>query len=414
VTTAALPVPRPRRPWRGHLAATVAVLVASAVPRGPGTDLVWRAESLAVAGVGAALLLVRWRWPRQVLLAAVAVVAVSVPLGLFNPGSVVAVAVATYTLVLTVPRRTGVLLVAGTSTLMLVSALLAEAVVPQHVLVVVLGGVLGDAIRTQRAHLDALTDRAERAERTREALARQRVAEDRLSTARDLHDVVAHQIAVINLHAGVASSALRTRPDSAEASLALIRTASRTVLTEIGDLLAALRDPDAVDAGLPGLALLDDVLRDMAAHGLDVTVRTVAGPGDLGRGDAGRGDVGRREPEGPSGPDAPDLPAAVDAVALRVVQEALANAHKHGTGRRAHLLVEHLPRSVRITVTNPVGTAGSGPGGAGPSTGYGLLGTAERVGSVRGTLRQGRDGLGSWVLVADLPTAPRRDEEETA
>jgi signal transduction histidine kinase len=250
-------------------------------------------------------------------------------------------------------------------------------------LVVVLGGVLGDAIRTQRAHLDALTDRAERAERTREALARQRVAEDRLSTARDLHDVVAHQIAVINLHAGVASSALRTRPDDAEASLTLIRTASRTVLTEIGDLLAALRDPDAVDAGLPGLALLDDVLRDLAAHGMDVTVRTVPGPDHA----------------------APELPAAVDAVALRVVQEALTNAHKHGTGRRAHLLVEHLPRSVRITVTNPVGLAGGSD--AGPGTGYGLLGTAERVGSVRGTLRHGLDGLGSWVLVAELPTAPR-------
>jgi signal transduction histidine kinase len=184
-----------------------------------------------------------------------------------------------------------VLLVAGTSTLMLVSALLAEAVVPQHVLVVVLGGVLGDAIRTQRAHLDALTDRAERAERTREALARQRVAEDRLSTARDLHDVVAHQIAVINLHAGVASSALRTRPDSAEASLALIRTASRTVLTEIGDLLAALRDPDAVDAGLPGFA----------RHGRARAGRDGADRGRAGRPRAGRRRAGRRRAAGARG-----------------------------------------------------------------------------------------------------------------
>lgn len=391
-TTAA---PRPRRPpipaWLGHVAATVTVVLAGGLPSHPGADLTWSPQVLALNLVAAAVLLGRRRWPAVVLSVVVALVLVSVPLGLFNGGTVAAAGIAVYTLSLRgLPHRRGLVVTLLVAVAMLGAALAAGSLAPQHVLVVLLGGAVGDAIHVQRENVAAITERAERAERTREALARQRVAEDRLAIARDLHDVVAHQIAVINLHAGAAGTALRSRPDDAAESLAVIRDSSRTVLREIGDLLATLRDPDAVDAGPPGMAQLDDVVRDMAAHGLDVTLRVSGEPYEL--------------------------PAAVDVTALRVVQEALTNAHKHGTEHRAHVLLEYRPRALCITVANPVPDARERvghPDRVAVGTGNGLLGMRERVDSVRGELTAGPDGVGTWTLLARLPTAQRATDPTT-
>lgn len=369
------------RRWLGDAAVTVLVVLAGVAPVHPRAAFTWSTGVVVLNLVAAGALLVRRRIPRAVLLTAVVLVVASLPLGLFNPGLSVAAAVATYVVVLRVPRPQGAWVTAVVASTTLGCALLAGEAAPQHGLAVLFAGALGDAIRSQRAHVATLRERAERAERTREAVARQRVAEDRLTIARDLHDVVAHQIAVINLHAGVASSALPDRPADADASLRVIRRASRTVLTEIGDLLAALRDPGAAE-GPAGLAQLDDVVREFASSGLDVTVRTDGEPRAL--------------------------PAAVDVAALRVVQEALANAHKHGAEHRAHLLVERLPRTLRLTVTNPVapGLAGS----VAPGNRQGLIGMGERVESVRGTLAHGPDGIGAWVLTAELPTPPADDD----
>lgn len=371
----------PRRPprWAGHVGATVLVLAAAVVPDRPGLKPTWSPEMLVFDALLAVVLLARHRAPRAVLVTVVGLSVLSVPLGLFNTGAAAATAVALFTLTLASTRRSLVPAV-GLAALMVVLSLLAGHGGLQPILVIMLGGAIGDAVRIQRAHVATLTERAERAERTREALARQRVAEDRLAIARDLHDVVAHQIAVINLHAGLASSALPDRPEAADDSLGVIRDASRTVLTEIGDLLATLRDPDA-SSGPPGLGQLDDVLRGLAAAGLEVTRRT-------------EGEV-------------VSLPGTVEVTAFRVIQEALTNAHKHGADRRAHLLVEYLPDSLRITVSNPID-----PGTAqGPGTGYGLIGAAERVESIRGTLHGGPVGLDHWELVATLPLTGRTPEE---
>lgn len=362
-----------------HLALTGMVVVAGAMPTSRDGEVNWSAEVLVVNLVASVVLIVRHRFPRTVLAVVVALAAASVPLGLFSPASSIAVAVATYTVALYLPRGPSGSTALAAGAAMALLAFAAGDAIAQHALVVLLGGAIGEAIRTQRAHLAAITERAERAERTREAVAHQRVAEDRLGIARDLHDVVAHQIAVINLHAGAASAALRTRPDDADASLAIIRNASRTVLTEIGDLLATLRDPRSVDAGLPGIAQLDDVVRGFAGLGLEVTVRTT--------GDSG------------------DLPSAVDVAAFRIVQEALTNAHKHGSGHRAHVLIEHLPTAVRLVVSNPVEPSGTAAAAIG--TRQGLVGMAERVASLRGSLSSGLVGLDRWELVAELPTGTR-------
>lgn len=383
----------PRRRWLWHLLVCAVVV----------TGGVWFAHVhvgaqlgtvVALSVAAALLLLFRYRLALPVLVGEVVLLAVSIPTHLLSPGVGLATAVAVYTFSLQVSRRTGAAVTIGLAAAMLVAVVLADPEGhsddppggDQYVLVVLLAGTLGDAIRTQRAHLAALTERAERAERTREALARQRVAEDRLSVARDLHDVVAHQIAVINLHAGVASSALRTRPDTAESSLAVVRGAARTVLSEIGDLMATLRDPDAVDTAPVGLSQLDEVVRSFATLGLAVTVRT----------------DGQRV----------ELPGTVDVTALRVVQEALTNVHKHGSEPRAELLLTYLPGTLRVSVTNPVDhpAAVTTSTDVAVGTGQGLLGMAERVASVRGTLAHGPSSSGTWTLVVDLPLTARADQ----
>lgn len=382
------PVPEGRTPrvagvrgsrWAGHVGAVLLVLGGGAVPPGPRQPVDWSTGQVVVTLVAAVLVLPRHRWPRSVLAATVGLLVVAGVLDLFSLGPASAVGVATYATVLGLSRRAGWLTTAAVTVVVATAGVLAGMVGPQYALVVMLGGAVGEAIRSQRAVVAAVTERAERAERTREALARQRVAEDRLGIARDLHDVVAHQIAVINLHAGAATTALRSRPDAAQESLATIRQASREVLAEIGDLMATLRDPDQVDTGPLGLAQLDEVVRGFAVHGLDVRVRVDGDP--------------------------VDLPGRVDVVALRVVQEALTNAHKHGTQGRAHVRLEYRPRSLGITVANPVDPAADAAQGVG--TRQGLVGMSERVESVRGTLASGRDGAGTWVVAVDLPYGPQ-------
>lgn len=247
----------------------------------------------------------------------------------------------------------------------------------QFGLIVAFATAAGSGARARHAYITAITDRAERAEQTREAEARRRVSEERLRIARDLHDTVAHQIAVISLHAGVASSAIDARPEKAKESLVTIREASRTVLSEIGDLLSMLRSEegeDAMPAPAAGLERLDELVAQLAASDLDVTSRI---EGDLAR-------VG----------------GAVDLVAYRVAQEGLTNAHKHGAGMRAHVLVEIGDDTVVVTVTNPTHEAPAPDGHVG--SGLGLVGLRERVAAVRGSVSAG-PVPGGWRLSARLP-----------
>ncbi|MCF4120908.1 histidine kinase [Antribacter sp. KLBMP9083] len=366
--------------WVGHVVVSVMVLGASVLPSDEAGSAEWRGDLAALNLVAVALLVARRRLPVPALAAMTALVWLTVPLQLFNPGTVLATAVATYTASRQSDRRRALWLTITVA--VLVAGATAVAIrygTVQFLLLILLAGALGDVVRVQGEQFLAITERAERAEATREALALQRVAEDRLAIARDLHDAVAHQIAVINLHAGVAGSALRDRPDDAEHSLAVIRRASRTVLTQIGDLLATLRDPGSSGTGPVGLAQLDDIVREFRGHGLDVTVRRLGDPREL--------------------------PPAVDVVALRVIQEALTNAHKHGTEHRAHVVIEYAQGGLRLTVTNPVPTRPDGTAESARS-GHGLVGARERVESVRGTLSHGRTGLSSWQLDVDLPTDP--------
>ncbi|MBM7056458.1 sensor histidine kinase [Streptomyces durocortorensis] len=271
-----------------------------------------------------------------------------------------------------------------------------------------LAGAAGDAVRSRRAFVDAIRERAERAERTREEEARRRVAEERLRIARDLHDVVAHHIALVNVQAGVAAHVMDKRPDQAKEALAHVRDASRSALNELRVTVGLLRqqgDPEAPTEPAPGLAVLGELVDTFRNAGLPVEVACAEG--------------GER------------LPAAVDLAAYRVIQEALTNVRKHaGTGARAEVSVVRVGATVEVTVLdNGRGSAGRRPGigpGGGPgpadgppddgdgldSGGHGLVGMRERVTALGGALTAGPRYGGGFRVHAILPVEARTGEPE--
>ncbi|MEV1046656.1 sensor histidine kinase [Streptomyces sp. NPDC049916] len=260
----------------------------------------------------------------------------------------------------------------------------------------------GDAVRSRRAFVDAIRERAERAERTREEEARRRVAEERLRIARDLHDVVAHHIALVNVQAGVAAHVMDRRPDQAKEALAHVREASRSALNELRVTVGLLRqqgDPEAPTEPAPGLAVLAELVDTFRNAGLPVEVACA--------------DEGTR------------LPSAVDLAAYRVIQEALTNVHKHaGAGARAEVSVVRVGATAEITVLDngrgrrsratATGQDGRyGPADVGPdSGGHGLIGMRERVTALGGTLTAGPRYGGGFRVHAILPVEARAGEPE--
>lgn len=250
----------------------------------------------------------------------------------------------------------------------------------------------GDAVRSRRAFVTAIRERAERAERTREEEARRRVAEERLRIARDLHDVVAHHIALVNVQAGVAAHVMDRRPDQAKEALGHVREASRSALNELRATVGLLRqtgDPEAPTEPAPGLDRLDDLVDTFRHAGLPVEVARAK--------------------------DAPALPAAVDLAAFRVVQEALTNVQKHaGPEAKAEVSVVRVGPNVEVSVLDngPGATAAYGdhpgePDEPDANGGHGLLGMRERVTALGGTLTAGPRYGGGFRVHAILPTKAR-------
>jgi signal transduction histidine kinase len=238
-----------------------------------------------------------------------------------------------------------------------------------------MAAAVGDAVRSRRAYVATVEERARRAEQTREEEAGRRVVEERLRIARELHDVVAHHIALINVQAGVAGHLLREQPDAAEDALRHVRLASRTALSELGTLLGVLRqsgDSVAPTEPAPGLARLDTLIDTFTQAGLKIDLTT-------------------------SGQVRP-VSSAVDVAAYRIIQESLTNVHKHGADATAAVRLDHRPDGLRVEVTNVVK---HGP--TVPSSGHGLVGMRERAASVGGTLQAGNHPDGVFRVQAVLP-----------
>ncbi|MBB4715754.1 sensor histidine kinase [Streptomyces luteogriseus] len=244
-----------------------------------------------------------------------------------------------------------------------------------------IGATAGDAVRSRRAFVQAIRERAERAERTREEEARRRVAEERLRIARDLHDVVAHHIALVNVQAGVAAHVMDKRPDQAKEALGHVREASRSALNELRATVGLLRqsgDPEAPTEPAPGLDRLDELTGTFRSAGLHVEVA--------------RADQGTT------------LPAAVDLAAYRIIQEALTNVQKHaGPQAKAEVSVVRVGPNIEITVLDD----GSGENETQDGGGHGLLGMRERVSALRGTLTTGPRYGGGFRVHAILPLKSR-------
>jgi len=242
----------------------------------------------------------------------------------------------------------------------------------------VLASLVGIAVRLQRRALAEARERARVAEESREEEAQRRVTEERLRIARELHDVVAHHIAVINVQSGVAEHLQVANPAAAGEALRHVRESSAQVLAEMSALLGVLRDEDdGTREPARGLSQLDELVDSLRRTGLAVVVRREGNPGHL----------------------AP----LVDVTAYRIVEEALTNAHKHGAGS-AQLLIADRDATTVIEVRNPVGGVrrSDEPRGAG----QGLTGMRERVAAVGGRLDAAPDRNGRFVVHAELPTEP--------
>ncbi len=364
--------------------ALLAVVLAGCVLRPavltPGDELAQTvsAGDVLVAVVAFLAVLQRRRRPRTSLTIATATTVGAVTQGVDNPGLIVVLGVITYSIAAHTNRRAGwTCALAAASAVYAASVIISAGWRPDVLGVfawIFMAAAVGDAARMHRAYVSEVEARAHRAEQTREQEAERRVINERLRIARELHDVVAHHIAVISVQAGAATHVLRHRPDQVGPALEHIRDASDLVLKEIASVVGVLRssDDEASTEPTPGLSRLPDLIGGLEAAGFSV----------------------RRQQRG----EPRELPAMVDLAAYRIVQEGLTNAHKYGAGR-AGLLVEYAPGGVILEVTNDVRSDRGAEG-----SGYGLLGMRERATAAGGTVTAGPLGDGRFRVHAVLPT----------
>ena len=202
--------------------------------------------------------------------------------------------------------------------------------------------------------------------------------------ARDLHDVVAHNISVINVQANTALHLMDRQPERARQALTAINDVSKQALVELRSVLGVLRDVDetAPRAPSPGLARLRDLVSSAAAAGLTVHL----------------------EEDGPAGP----LPADVDVAAYRIVQEALTNSARHAPAAGGHGTRPYggggAHRRGDDDGGRPAGRRPARLGGQAGGPGNGITGMAERAAALGGTLRPAR----SPAAASGLARLPRR------
>jgi signal transduction histidine kinase len=380
----------------------VVVLMANAVladrldTAGPTSPTpTWR--ELSVTAIGAAALLWRRRYPRTVT--AVAGLAAVVDTGLGYLPSLLLIGpavVALFSLAVRTDRRTAngfatltiVLLVCATLVNSPVQqSLLLRAVTPAALLL--LPVALGTVTRMGREHLALLRSRAEFAEHTREQEARSRVAEERMRIARDLHDVVAHHLALANAQAGTAAHIVRTNPEQARELINELTSTTSAALRELKATVGLLRQGDDTEAPTgpaPGLAQLPELAESFASTGLLVEVETVGTP----------------QPVDPG----------VDLTAFRIVQEALTNVKKHAVTGKARVRLVYTEDRIAVTVLDEARAQHPKTAASAANSGFGLIGMRERANSVGGRLRAGRRPEGGFQVAAELPLRVRNPEPD--
>ncbi|WP_340377027.1 sensor histidine kinase [Streptomyces sp. SS7] len=250
-----------------------------------------------------------------------------------------------------------------------------------------LAWVLGDSIRTRRAYFAQLEERNARLEKEREAQAKVAVAAERARIARELHDVVAHNVSVMVVQADGAAYVLDAAPDQAKKALETISSTGRQALAEMRRLLGVLRTGEHQEGGeyvpQPDVEQIDDLVQQCRGSGLPVDFKI----------------------EGTPRP----LPSGVELTAYRIVQEALTNTRKHGgPNAGASVRLVYFDDGLGLLVEDD----GKGAphelyeeGGA-DGQGHGLIGMRERVGMVGGTLDAGPRPGGGFRISVLLPLKP--------
>ncbi|MCP3976641.1 MAG: sensor histidine kinase [bacterium] len=339
-----------------------------------------------VAGQTLPLVLRRVR-PATVL--AIIVVAFVLDRMLDYPSStaVVGVAFAFHSLGTELPRRRsmqiGIPVIAVLVAFTAMGAYYVDSVTIGTVIVVLIATLapllLGREVNERRRYLTELEERTVRLERDRERRAREAVREERARIARELHDVVAHEMTVMTIQAAAARRVITTDPGQATEALTAIETAGHDALTEMRRLLGLLRHEDGQDALVPqpGLHRLNGLMEQMEESGLP-TGLTVEG-----------------EP-------AP-LPTGVDLSAYRIIQESLTNSLKHG-GPDTHASIRLVYKADEVVIEVADDGRGSAAGlETNGETGHGLVGMRERIAMLDGSLTAGPRAGGGFVVRATIP-----------
>jgi signal transduction histidine kinase len=235
-----------------------------------------------------------------------------------------------------------------------------ERIIPKLALFAI-AWVIGDNVRTRRAYLAELEARAARLEREREERDERAVANERARIARELHDVIAHNVSVMVVQASAGEALFDANPAKARESLSAVASTGRAALTELRRLLGVIRAEEREDEPAyrpqPGIEYLNELVRQVNETGLAVELSVLGEPREL--------------PEG------------VGLCAYRIVQEALTNTLKHADATHAEVSLRYVADALELQVRD------DGRGGApvnGEGSGHGLIGMRERVALFGGEL----------------------------
>lgn len=345
---------------------------------------------LVVSGLA---LVVRRRWPVPVFLVTAVASVVYYSLEYPDGPTWLALFVALYTVTAYGDgRRSVAVATAGIAVLSVVWLVDARDIEPQAALgwvffrigASVMAAALGESVRSRRVIAADAVERAELAERTREEAARARADAERLRIAREVHDTVAHAIAIINVQSGVTAHVLDKQPERARDALVAIERTSARALQEMRTILGVLRDDaDGARAPQPGLGQVADLAASARDSGLDVRIDLTL----------------------PAEP----LPSAVESAAYRILQESITNVIRHVGPTRVTLSMAHDADELEVRVVDD-GRSGDAlpayePGGT-PEAGRGILGMRERCQLLGGDLTARSRPEGGFEVVAQLPLAP--------
>lgn len=343
---------------------------------------------LSVALVACGPILLLRRWPLPVLAVAVVASALVITSGTAPLPLAVLLGLATYLVASRLPRRHSIPAVVAAAACIGGALVYAAVAHPQggSLGVLAVEGFLplaaawfvGDAVAARRQYQSGLAEQAAREQAADAERARLKVREERLRIAQEVHDVVAHTLAVITVQAGVGRRLMAKRPEEAASALESIEAIGRTAQEELRVVLNLLRE-EGITAELspaPRLVDLKELVETVRASGTSV--------------DLAMSGTDRR------------LSPALELSLYRVVQEALTNVVKHAPGARATVEVIVASRTVRVEVADE-GSRGGQPAETDGAPGHGIAGMRERVGAFGGSLVAQSSPGGGFRVVAEVP-----------